>query len=86
MKMLSSFTHPYVVPNLYEFLSMVEHKWRYFKECLFQKVDGSHWLPFLFSWVPSTYAVVSAFFKIYSFVFNRRKKLIQIWNNMGWED
>jgi len=26
MKILSSFTHPQVVPNLYEFLSFVEHK------------------------------------------------------------
>jgi len=33
MKILSSFTHPQVVPNLYEFLSSAEHKRRYFKEC-----------------------------------------------------
>jgi len=26
MKMLSSFTHPYVAPNMYEFLSSAEHK------------------------------------------------------------
>ncbi len=26
MKMFSSFTHPHVIPNLYEFLSYVEHK------------------------------------------------------------
>ncbi len=32
MKILS-FTHPEVVPNLYEFLSAVEHKKRYFEEC-----------------------------------------------------
>jgi len=32
MKILS-FTHPQVVPNLYEFLSSAEHKRRYFKEC-----------------------------------------------------
>ncbi len=31
MKMLSSFTHPHVVPNLYEFLSYAEHKGRYLK-------------------------------------------------------
>ncbi len=29
---LSSFTHPHVVPNLYEFLSYVKHKRRYFEE------------------------------------------------------
>ncbi len=33
MKLLSSFTHPHVVSNLYEFLSYVEHKRRYFEEC-----------------------------------------------------
>jgi len=32
MKMLSSFTHPEVVPNLYEFISSAEHKRRYFKD------------------------------------------------------
>jgi len=33
MKMLLSFTQPHAVPNLYEFLSSVEHKRRYFEEC-----------------------------------------------------
>jgi len=33
MKILSSFTLPQVVPNLYTFLSSVEHKGRYFEEC-----------------------------------------------------
>ncbi len=32
MKMLSSFTHPHVIPKLYEFLSYVEHKIRYCEE------------------------------------------------------
>jgi len=31
MKTHSSFTHPQVGPNLYEFRSSVEHKRRYFK-------------------------------------------------------
>jgi len=31
IKMFSSFTHPQVVPNLYEFLSLTEHKRRYFE-------------------------------------------------------
>ncbi len=34
MHIASSLTHPHVVPNLYEFLSAVEHKIRYFEECL----------------------------------------------------
>jgi len=33
IKILSSFTCPQVVPNLYEFLCCVEHKGRYFEEC-----------------------------------------------------
>ncbi len=34
MKILSSFTHPQVVPNLYEFLCSAKHKGRYFEESL----------------------------------------------------
>jgi len=34
MKILSSFTHPQIVANLYEFLSSAEHKGRYFEERL----------------------------------------------------
>jgi len=34
MKILSSFTHPQVVANLYDFLSSAEHKGRYFEEHL----------------------------------------------------
>jgi len=32
IKILSSFTHPHVVPTLYEFLSSAEHKRRYFED------------------------------------------------------
>jgi len=32
MKILSSFTHPHVVPNLYD-TNSVEHKRRYFEGC-----------------------------------------------------
>ncbi len=34
MLILSSFTHPQVVPNLYECLCSAEHKGRYFEESL----------------------------------------------------
>jgi len=44
MKMLSSFTHLQIVPNLCEFLSSVEHKRRYFEECQWP----NHWLPYFF--------------------------------------
>ncbi len=40
MKMLSSFTHPHVAPNLYEFLFYVKHERRYFEEFL-----NSCWSP-----------------------------------------
>jgi len=32
MKILSSFAHPQVVPNLYEFILSAEHKRKYFEE------------------------------------------------------
>ncbi len=34
MKIVSSFTHPQVVPNLYEWLCSAEHKGRYSEESL----------------------------------------------------
>jgi len=36
MKILSVFTHPQVVPNLYVFICSVEHKGRYLEECFNQ--------------------------------------------------
>jgi len=36
MKILSVFTHPHVVPNLYEFICSAEHKGRYLEECFNQ--------------------------------------------------
>jgi len=42
MKILSSFTHPHIVANLYEFLSSGEHKGSYFVERLELWL---HWLP-----------------------------------------
>ncbi len=42
MKILSSFTHPRVVPNLYEFLCSAEHKGRYLKKVCNQAVLGHH--------------------------------------------
>ncbi len=45
MKILSSFTHPQVVPNLYEFISAVDNKRRILKNVGNQSFGGSHWLP-----------------------------------------
>jgi len=33
MTIFSYFTYPQIAPNLYEFLSSIEHKRKYFKEC-----------------------------------------------------
>ncbi len=41
MKILSSFTHPQVVPNLYEFLCSAEHKGIYSEECGKQSSSGA---------------------------------------------
>jgi len=36
MKILSVFTHPHDVPNLYVFICSAEHKGRYLEECFNQ--------------------------------------------------
>ncbi len=41
MKILSSFTHPQVVPNLYECLCSAEHRGRYSEECGKQSSSGA---------------------------------------------
>ncbi len=41
MKMLSSFTHPQVVPNLYECVCSAEHKGRYSEECGIESSSGA---------------------------------------------
>ncbi len=40
-KILSSFTHPQVIPNLYECLCSAEHKGRYSEECGKQSSSGA---------------------------------------------
>ncbi len=86
MKILSSFTHPQVVPNLFECLCSAEHKGRYPEECGKQSRSGAPLtsIVFFFSyygsqWCPKT-AWLQTFFKISSFVFGRTKKFIQVWN------
>jgi len=57
----SSFTHPQVVSNLYEFISSDEYKIRYFKERL--QILKKYFFP-LTAWLQTS-------FKIFSFVFSR---------------
>ncbi len=84
-KILSSFTHPQVVPNLYECLCSAEHKGRYSEECGKQSSSGAPLTSIVFffyygsQWCPRT-AWLQTFFKISSFVFSRTKTFIQVWN------
>ncbi len=41
MKFMSSFTHPQIVPNLYECICSAEHKGRYSEECEKQSISGA---------------------------------------------
>jgi len=43
MRILSVFTHPHVVPNLYVFICSVEHKGRYLEECFNHTDLIPHW-------------------------------------------
>ncbi len=45
---LSSFTHPQVVPNLYECLCSAEHKGRYYEECRKQSSSGTPLISIVF--------------------------------------
>jgi len=76
-KFLSAFTQPYVVQNLYEFLSSVELKRRYVgKELTIRNKNTME---------VNGYRQLSGhqhFSKYLLFVFNRWKKVIQVWNNI----
>ncbi len=86
MKILSPFTHPQVVSNLYECVCSAEHKGRYSEECGKQSSSGAPLtsIVFLFSYhgsqlCPET-AWLQTLFKISSFVCSRTKKCIQVWS------
>jgi len=80
MKILS-FTHPQVVANLHEFLSSAEHKGRYFEERL--KLNSFFGTFDFQNTMEVNGAKVPAIPQISSFVFSRRKKLMQGCNNLG---
>ncbi len=77
MIILTSFNHPHVLSNLYEFFSSsVEHKRRYFKK-VFCPYSEIQWGPILFR--PERSSKYTLFY--------RRKKVTQVWINMiifGW--
>ncbi len=79
IKILSSFTRPQVVPNLYECLCSAEHKGRYFWRKFVTSCLGHHWLPIVgkkntmeVNGAPRT-ALFPTFFRISSFVFSRTR-------------
>ncbi len=84
MKILSSFTHPQLVPNLYECVCSAEHKGRYSEECGKLSSSGAPLTSIVFfsyygsQWCPKT-AWLQTFFRISSFVFSRTKTFIQVW-------
>ncbi len=86
MKILSSFTHPQVVPNLYECLCSAEHKGRYSEECGKQSSSGAPltFIVFFFPTMEVNGAPKQPGYKlssnISSFVFGRTKKFMQVWN------
>ncbi len=88
MKILSSFTHPQVVPNLYEFLCSAEHKGKYSEEHGKQSRSGapltSIVLFFLLwkSMVPQNSPCYKLFFKISSFEFGRTKNSNRFGTNL----
>ncbi len=49
MKIMSSFTHPHIVPNLYECLCSAEHKGRYSEECVKQSSSRAPLTSMVFS-------------------------------------
>ncbi len=85
MKILSSFTLPQVVPNLYECLCSAEHKGRYSEECGKQSSSGAPLTSIVYffllwkSMVPQN-SLVTNFLQNIFLVFGRTKKCIQVWN------
>ncbi len=80
MKILSSFTHPHVVPNLYEF-----HFYVLCPHLMLMVPIDFHSISFPTMELNGNEQLFdsSKFFKISCFVFNIRKKGIQVWNDMA---
>ncbi len=80
---LSSFTHPQVVPNLYECLCSAEHKGRYSEECGNRADLGQNWLTWYIyygnQWCPKEpgYKLSSKYLPLCS---AKEEKIIQVWN------
>ncbi len=89
MKILSSFTHPQVFPNLYECLCSTEHNGIYSEECGKQSSSGALLTSIIYIFFhtmevngAAKQPVTNFLFRIYFFVFSRINKQIQVWNYM----
>ncbi len=74
IKILSSFTHPQVVPTLYAFLCSAEHKGRYSEECGKQSSSGALFSYYGNQWCPKT-AWLQTFFQIIFLCFRQNKEI-----------
>ncbi len=77
-KIMSSFTHPQFVPNLYYFFLLLNTKEDILNNVGNQTVDGSHSIFFILWVLMATINCYSKLFKISSFVFIRSKNVIQV--------
>ncbi len=83
--MMSSFTRPQVVPNLYECRCSAEHKGRYSEECGKQSSSGAPLTSIVFffllwkSMMPQNSLVTNFLQNIFLCV-QQTKKFIQVWN------
>ncbi len=85
MKILSSFTHPQVVPNLYEVFVLLNTKEDILKNVGNRAVLGHQYFFSYYGsqWCPKT-AWLQTFFKISSFVFGRTKNSYRFGTTWGW--
>ncbi len=79
MQILSSFTHPQVVPNLHKFLSLSKHKRKYFetKHCWFPLTSVVWKKKILWKSMGTRNSIFSKLLLLCL-----EKKLIQVWNNL----
>ncbi len=84
MKLLSLFSHPHVVPNLYTFLYLQHKKNKRTKQLSVPSTSiVEKEIPWKSMVAINCLISLPSFFKICYFMFNIRKKLIQVWNNMN---
>ncbi len=90
MKILSSFTHPQVVPNLYECLCSAEHKGRYSEECGKQSSSGAPLTSIVFffllwkTMVPQNSLITNFLQNIFLCVQQKQRNSYRFGTTWGW--